>query len=79
MKGQETHETPDEPDTATVLGIIVLVLFFFSVGAFVGYQDGEESAAKRIHQDAAQHGAGSYQLDRETGEVRFVWREAVEL
>lgn len=78
-KGHDEHETPDEPDTATVLGIIVLVVLFFSAGAFVGYQDGEESAIKRIHQDAAKRGAGSYQLDRETGEVRFVWREAVEL
>lgn len=58
---------------------IVTALAVASVIAPTSYLCGWREATQAIHQDAAQHGAGSYQLDRETGEVRFVWREVVEL
>lgn len=56
--------------TAIAVGFVIAPASYFC---------GWREATDRIHQDAAQHGAGSYQLDRETGEVRFVWREVVDL
>lgn len=71
MKGQGVYSTVLDPTAMFAVGLMV--------GVIIGTPVGCNCATHEIRQDAAQHGAGTYQLDRETGEVRFVWREAVEL